>query len=82
MKTYDGSSNPEVHIKSYMTQANLFSDDLRVHCRLFLTRLKNPTLEWYYSLSANSVDSFEMLCARFTARFADNKPTTASTASL
>jgi len=65
-----------------MTQANLFSTDGRVHCRLFPTTLKGPALDWYYSLPANSVGSFEMLCARFTARFADSKPATASSASL
>jgi len=61
-----------------MTQGNLFSVDGRVHCRLFPTTLKGPTLDWYYSLPANSVDSFEMLCTRFT----DSKPTSASSASL
>jgi len=82
MDTYNRTSNPGVHVKSYMTQANLFSTDGRVHCRLFPTTLKGLALDWYYSLPANSIDSFEMLCARFTTRFADNKPATASLASL
>jgi len=82
MDVYDGSSDPDVHVKSYMTQANLFSTDGRVHYRLFPTTLKGPALDWYYSLLTNSVSSFEMLCARFTARFADSKPAIASSASL
>jgi len=45
MDTYDGTSDPEVHIKSYMTQGNLFSTDGRVHCRLFPTTLKGPALD-------------------------------------
>jgi len=48
----------------------------------FPQHLKGPALEWYYSLHANSIDSFEMLCARFIAKFADNKSTTTSSASL
>jgi len=82
MDTYDETSDLKVHVKSYMIQANLFSGDGRVHCRLFPTTLKGPVLEWYYSLPANSVNSFEMLYARFTTWFANSKPASASSASL
>jgi len=82
MDTYDDTTDPSTYVKSYMTQANLFSVDGRVHCRLFPTMLRGLELDWYYSLPANSVNSFEMLCARFTARFADSKPASTSSASL
>ena len=82
MDTYDGTTYPSTHVKSYITQANIFSLDGRVHCRLFPTTLWGPALDWYYSLPANSVNSFEMLCVRFTARFADSKPASTSSASL
>jgi len=82
MDTNDRTSDPNVHVKSYMTQANLFFADSRVHCRLFHTTLKGPTLDWYYSLPTNSVNSFEMLYAKFTARFADSKLASASSPSL
>lgn len=49
MDTYDGTSDPDVHVKSYMTQANLFLADGWVHCRLFPTTLKGLALDWYYS---------------------------------
>jgi len=73
VKTYNGGSDPEIHTKSYLTQANLFFDDLRIHCCLFLMTLEQVALEWYYSLSQNSVDSFETIYMRFTTRFADSK---------
>jgi len=60
----------------------LFSDDLRVHCRLFPTTLEGAALKWYYSLPPNSVDSFETLCVQFTTRFADSKLIVASSTSL
>jgi len=82
MDTYDETMDPSTHVKSYMTQANLFSVDGRVHCRLFPTILRGPALDLYYSLPSNSINSFEMLCARFTARFADSKPASTSSASL
>jgi len=56
--SYDVTSNSNAHVKTYMTQANLFFGDLRVHCRLFPITLKKPVLEWYYSLPQNLVDSF------------------------
>jgi len=78
----NGTSDPDAHIKAYMTQANLFSRDLRVHYRLFPTTLKVTTLEWYYSLSHNSVDSFRTLCSKFIAQFIDSKPMATSSTSL
>jgi len=82
MDTYDRTSDPDTHVKSHMTQANLFSVDGRVHCRLFPATLRGPALDWYYSLPANSVNSFEMFCAKFTARFADSKLASTLSASL
>jgi len=65
-----------------MTQANLLSEDLSVHCSLFSNTLKGTTLEWYYSLSRNSIDSFHTLSSKFIARFIDNKPMTSNLASF
>jgi len=80
---YDRTSNPDAHVnKAYMTQANIFSGDLRVHCRLFPTTLKGTTLEWYYSLPQNLVDSFRTLCSKFIARFVDSKLMATVSASL
>jgi len=53
-----------------------------VHCRLFPTTLVGVTLEWYYSLPRNLVDSFDTFCGRFLARFADCKPVAATSASI
>jgi len=59
---------PRSHIKSYLTQVNLFSKDLGVHCRLFITTLARPFLEWYYFLPSTFIDSFNTFCTRFLAR--------------
>jgi len=68
--SYVETSNPDTHVKAYMTQTNLFSGDLGVHCWLFPTTLKGITLEWYFSLPQNSVRT---VCSMFIARFIDNK---------
>ena len=80
--SYDGTSDSDAQVKAYMTQANLFSRDLRVHWRLIPTILKGTTLKWYYSLPRNSVNLFRTLSSNFIARFIDNKPITTSSASL
>jgi len=79
---YNGTFDPEAHIKAYMTQANLFSRNMVVHCILFPTTLMEVTLEWYYSLPKNSIDSFNTLYAWFLARFPDCKPIVVKSASL
>jgi len=74
---YIRTSDPDAHVKAYMTRG-----DLKLHYRLFPTTLKGTTLKWYYSLPWNSVDSFCTLCFKFIARFIDNKPMATSSTSL
>jgi len=73
---------PRAHVKAYMKQANLFSKNMVVHCKLFPTTLSVVTLEWYYSLPRNSIESFNALCGRFLAKFADYKPIIVTSTSL
>jgi len=73
VEKFDGTFDPNAHVKAYFTQASLLTRDLRIQCRLFPTTLKGEALEWYYSLPANSINSFDTFCARFAARFTDNK---------
>ena len=70
------------HVKAYMTQVNFFSENMVVHYRLFHTTFAGVALEWYYSLSWNSVDSFDTLCGGFLVRLADSKPIIITFASL
>ena len=42
----------------------------------------DPTLEWYYSLAKNSVDSFDTFCGRFLVKFTDCKPVASTSTSL
>ena len=66
IKQYDGSSKLE-------TQGNLLSDNLTIHCKLYPTTRKVMTLQWYYSMSINLIDSFWTFCVRFSAWFIDSK---------
>jgi len=44
----------EAHVKAYLSQVNLISEDLELHCWLFPTTFKGPTLEWYHCLEIPS----------------------------
>jgi len=73
VKTYNGRTDPEAHLNIYLTQTNLFSGDLHVHCRVFPTTLWRVALEWYYSLSPNS-KIHSWLYALSSTPFANSKP--------
>jgi len=75
-------SNPNTHVKAYLSQANLFLADLGVHCKLFLTTLTGSTFEWYYSVPRNFINLFNTFCARFLACFANCKPMVTMSTSL
>jgi len=45
LKKCSGTLDLEAHVKAYMTQAQLFSKDMDMHCRLFPTTLDtNPKM--------------------------------------
>ncbi|WCJ18761.1 hypothetical protein M5689_001086 [Euphorbia peplus] len=52
-----------------MSLTNLCTQDDRVMCKLFTTTLTEVSQEWYLSLPADLVDSFEQLKTTFVARF-------------
>lgn len=45
MEKYGGTSNSKAHVKAYITQANLLSENMVVHCGLFSTTLLGIALE-------------------------------------
>ncbi|XP_027905607.1 uncharacterized protein LOC114165139 [Vigna unguiculata] len=45
-----------------------------IWCRVFSTSLTGEVLEWFSELSANSIDSFATLKARFSTQFAPLRP--------
>lgn len=47
LKRYDGTTNPNKHLDTYLTQANLYTNDDVVLCRVFPTSLKGAALIWH-----------------------------------
>lgn len=70
-----------MHLKAYLIQVSIHTQDEWFFCKLFSTTLDGTTLNWYYLLSTYSVHSFEALSTVFRAWFKDCKavPTLSAT---
>ncbi|KAG5006876.1 hypothetical protein JHK85_025418 [Glycine max] len=55
---------------NFLTQANLYTNDDAILCRIFPTSLKGATLTWYGGLPPRSINSFDTLVKRFSAQYA------------
>jgi len=71
---YDGTSDPDEHIDSYVSQLTLFTTDGYIYCKVFPTSLRGVALSWFTHLPPGSIDSFATLKAKFIAQFATSKP--------
>lgn len=60
-KMYDGTTDPEAHVKSF-TNAMAFRIGCdAIWCRAFSLSLEGEALEWFNSLSSNSIENFKDL---------------------
>ncbi|XP_020206188.1 uncharacterized protein LOC109791311 [Cajanus cajan] len=74
LERYDGTTDPEEHLDSFVTQVGLYTDEDAVMCKVFPRSLKGPTLSWFTRISTGSVDSFATLSSRFVIQFATSRP--------
>ncbi|XP_014496299.1 uncharacterized protein LOC106757947 [Vigna radiata var. radiata] len=69
-KMYDGSSDPEGHIKSF-TNAMAFRTGVdAIWCWAFSLSLEGEALEWFNSLPNNSIENFDGISRMFKKQFA------------
>ena len=73
MERYDGTTDPDEHLDAFLTQANLYTNDDVILCRVLPTSLKGATLTWYGELPPRSIDSFNTLVKRFSVQYATNR---------
>jgi len=71
---YDGTTNPDNHMRVFMHQMMFHAVSDPIWCRVFSTSLTGEALEWFSELPAGSIDSFATLKARFSTQFAPLKP--------
>jgi len=79
---FTGETDPDEHLKVYITHVTLYTSQDVVFCKAFPTTLKGPTLEWFTTLPPYSIDSFDVLSHMFSTYFAGSRPHQTTTISL
>jgi len=79
---YTGETDPDEHLKVYITHVALYTSQDAVFCKAFSTTLKGPALEWFTTLPPYSIDNFDILSHMFSTHFAESCPHQTTTISL
>lgn len=73
LERYDETIDPNEHLDIFLTQANLYTNDDVILCRVFPMSLKRVALTWYEGLPPRSIDSFNTLVERFSSQYATSR---------
>ncbi|CAA0811514.1 Unknown protein, partial [Striga hermonthica] len=68
--SYDGSTDPARHLRSFENIAVLHRYSDPVCCRAFLTTLKGAAQDWFHQLASGVVKDFRSFSSLFTNQFA------------
>ena len=79
---YTGDTDPDEHLKVYITHVALYTSQDAVFCKAFPTTLKGLALEWFTTLLPYSIESFDVLSHMFSTHFAGSRPHQTTTISL
>ena len=66
---YDGTTNPSEFLQVYVTAITAAGGNDAVMASYFHVALTGPARTWLMNLTPGTVQSWEELCARFTANF-------------
>ena len=67
---YDGTTNPSEFLQVYVTAITAAGGNDAVMASYFHVALSGPARTWLMNLTPGTIQSWEELCARFTANFA------------
>lgn len=76
VRTYDGSSDPEDHLHSFMAAAKVERWAMPVWCQMFVQTLSGPARLWFNALPEGEIDSFVTLKKQFLNHFGQQKKCT------
>jgi len=79
---YMGETDPDEHLKAYITLVALYTSQDAIFCKAFPITLKGPALKWVTTLPPYSIDCFNTLSHIFTTHFVDSRPHQTTTISL
>ncbi|XP_017438291.1 uncharacterized protein LOC108344346 [Vigna angularis] len=73
LERYDGSTDPNNHLRIFTNAMAFYTDNDPVICRAFSLSLKDEALEWYNTLPPNTVDCFVTVETLFRRQYASNR---------
>ncbi|GJX68448.1 reverse transcriptase domain-containing protein [Tanacetum coccineum] len=73
VKTYDGTRDPEDHLKVFQASAQLEHWEMPTWCHMFNSTLIGAARVWFDELPPESIDSYKDLKATFLAYFMQQK---------
>ncbi|XP_017434799.1 uncharacterized protein LOC108341654 [Vigna angularis] len=79
---YDGSADPDNHMRNFIDSMAFYTDNDPVICRAFSLSLKDDALEWFHTLPRNSIDCFATIETLFRKQHATNKKSEMTAAEL
>ncbi|XP_014489709.1 uncharacterized protein LOC106752523 [Vigna radiata var. radiata] len=82
IERFDGTSDPEHHLRNFIDSMAYYSKSDPVKCIAFSQSLKGEALEWYYSLPPNTIDSFGMVMTLFRKHYGTNRKDRVTAAEL
>ncbi|XP_014519762.1 uncharacterized protein LOC106776809 [Vigna radiata var. radiata] len=82
IERFDGTSDPEHHIRNFIDSMAFYSKSDPIKCRAFSLSLKGEALEWYYTLPPNTVDNFRTVITLFRKQYAANRKEEVTAAEL
>ncbi|XP_022632815.1 uncharacterized protein LOC111240957 [Vigna radiata var. radiata] len=73
-KMYDGTGDPDAHVKSFTNAMAFRTGSDAIWCRAFSLSLEGKALEWFNFIPNGSVENFKGLSGMFSDQFATCRP--------
>ncbi|XP_008363523.3 uncharacterized protein [Malus domestica] len=70
---YKGDEDPDPHLKHYHSTMILYRNNDALMCKIFATTLQGEVLDWFHTLSPQSIRSFNELSFVFTKEYSSNR---------
>ncbi|XP_052728502.1 uncharacterized protein LOC108327337 [Vigna angularis] len=73
VEKYDGSGDPEEHLRSFVDAMTIYSPSENVWCRVFSLSIKGEALAWFHSLRPRTINNFATLRDMFERQFSTDR---------
>ncbi|GAA0171661.1 hypothetical protein LIER_25641 [Lithospermum erythrorhizon] len=66
---YSGIGDPQDHLKRFLAQMTITTNDMDIYAKVFPNSLTRAALDWYMELLANSIDSYTHTTDAFITKY-------------